>query len=40
MFDPFRDFFDRQSPDDERSQRRREPRGQQGQGRLVPSGVG
>lgn len=40
MFDPFRDFFDRQSPDDERSPRRREPRGQQGQGRLVPSGVG
>jgi Do/DeqQ family serine protease len=37
MFDPFRDFFDRQFPDDERSQRRR---GQQGQGRLVPSGVG
>src|SRR5512145_1572907 len=39
MFDPFRDF-DRQFPDDERSPRRREPRGQQGQGRLVPSGVG
>ena len=37
MFDPFRDFFDRQFPDDERSQRRRGP---QGQGRLVPSGVG
>jgi serine protease Do len=40
MFDPFRDFFDRQSPDDEGSPRRRSPRGQQGQGRLVPSGVG
>jgi serine protease Do len=40
MFDPFRDFFDRQSPDDEGSPRRRAPRQQQGQGRLVPSGVG
>jgi serine protease Do len=40
MFDPFRDFFDRQSPDDEGSPRRRSQRGQQGQGRLVPSGVG
>lgn len=40
MFDPFRDYFDRQSPDDEGSGRRRAPRGQQGQGRLAPSGVG
>jgi serine protease Do len=40
MFDPFRDFFDRQSPDDEGSPRRRAPRQPQGQGRLVPSGVG
>jgi serine protease Do len=38
MFDPFRDFFDRQSPDDEGSPRRRTPR--QPQGRLMPSGVG
>ena len=40
MFDPFREFFDRQGPDDEGSPRRRAPRQQQGQGRLVPSGVG
>ena len=40
MFDPFRDFFDRQGPDDEGSPRRRAPRQSQGQGRLVPSGVG
>lgn len=39
MFDPFRDF-DRLFPDNERSPRRSEPRQQQGQGRLVPSGVG
>jgi Do/DeqQ family serine protease len=39
MFDPFRDFFDRQSPDDEGTPRR-SPRKQQGPGRLVPSGVG
>jgi serine protease Do len=38
MFDPFRDFFDRQ--DDEGTPRRRSPREQQGQGRLVPTGVG
>src|SRR5215470_10566399 len=40
MFDPFRDFFDRQGPDDEGTPRRRAPRQPQGQGRLVPSGVG
>jgi serine protease Do len=40
MFDPFRDFFDRQGPDDEGSPRRRAPRQSPGQGRLVPSGVG
>src|SRR5262245_10619781 len=40
MFNPFRDFFDRQFPDDEGSSRRRAPRQQQGQGRLVPSGLG
>ncbi|HEX5085197.1 MAG TPA: DegQ family serine endoprotease [Blastocatellia bacterium] len=40
MFDPFRDFFDRQSPDDEGTPRRRSPREQKGQGRLVPTGVG
>jgi serine protease Do len=42
MFDPFRDFFDRQGPGDEGSPRRRAPRQSQGQGqgRLVPSGVG
>jgi Do/DeqQ family serine protease len=40
MFDPFRDFFDRQGPNDEGSPRRRAPRQPQGQGRLVPSGVG
>jgi len=40
MFDPFRDFFDRQGPGDEGSPRRRAPRQPQGQGRLVPSGVG
>jgi len=40
MFDPFREFFDRQGPDDEGSPRRRAPRQPQGQGRLVPSGVG
>jgi Do/DeqQ family serine protease len=40
MFDPFRDFFDRQGPDDEGSPRRGAPRQRQGQGRLVPSGVG
>ena len=40
MFDPFRDFFDRQSPDDEGTPRRRAPRERQGQGRLMPSGVG
>ncbi len=40
MFDPFRDFFDRQFPDDEGSPRRSAPRERQGQGRLVPSGVG
>jgi Do/DeqQ family serine protease len=41
MFDPFRDFFDRQSPDDEGTPRR-SPRNKQsqGQGRLIPSGVG
>src|SRR5215813_9198689 len=40
MFDPFRDFFDRQGQGDEGSPRRRAPRQPQGQGRLVPSGVG
>src|SRR5262249_15786918 len=42
MFDPFRDFFDRQGPGDDGSPRRRAPRQSQGQGqgRLVPSGVG
>src|SRR5262245_15643838 len=40
MFDPFRDFFDRQGPDDEGSPRRGAPRQRQGQGRLTPSGVG
>src|SRR5215475_1844180 len=40
MFDPFRDFFDRQSPGDEGSPRRRAPRQQQGQGRLVQVGLG
>jgi serine protease Do len=40
MFDPFRDFFDRQSPDDEGTPRRRSPREQKGQGRLIPTGVG
>src|SRR5215510_9142696 len=40
MFDPFRDFFDRQGPDDEGTPRRRAPRQSPGQGRLVPSGVG
>ena len=40
MFDPFRDFFDRQGPDDEGSPRRRAPRQSPNQGRLVPSGVG
>lgn len=40
MFDPFRDFFDRQGPDDEGAPRRRAPRQPQGQGRLTPSGVG
>src|SRR5215468_691325 len=40
MFDPFRDFFDRQGPGDEGSPRRRAPRQSQGQGRLVPTGVG
>src|SRR5215475_3196169 len=40
MFNPFRDFFDRQFPDDEGSSRRRAPRQPQGQGRLVPSGLG
>jgi serine protease Do len=40
MFDPFRDFFDRQLPDDEGTPRRRAPRQPQGQGRLVPSGIG
>jgi Do/DeqQ family serine protease len=40
MFDPFRDFFDRQGPNDEGSPRRRAPRQSQGQGRLVPTGVG
>jgi serine protease Do len=39
MFDPFRDFFDRQSPNDEGTPRR-SPNGRQGQGRLVPRGVG
>src|SRR5215510_2090634 len=40
MFDPFRDFFDRQGPDDEGTPRRRAPREQKGQGRLMPTGVG
>src|SRR5215471_5035522 len=40
MFDPFRDFFDRPGQGDEGSPRRRAPRQPQGQGRLVPSGVG
>jgi Do/DeqQ family serine protease len=40
MFDPFRDFFDRQLPGDEGSPRRRAPRQQQGQGRLVQVGLG
>lgn len=41
MFDPFRDFFNQQSPDDEDTPRRRAPkREQQGRGRLEESGVG
>src|SRR5262245_41694952 len=40
LLDPFRDFFDRQSPDDEGTPRRRAPQKQQGQGRLALSGVG
>jgi len=41
MFDPFRDFFDPPSQDDEGSPRRRSaPRQPQGQGRLERSGVG
>jgi serine protease Do len=39
MFDPFRDFFDRQSPNDEGTPRRL-PNERHGQGRLVPRGVG
>jgi Do/DeqQ family serine protease len=43
LFDPFRDFFERPDQDDEGSPRRRStPRQQrpEGQGRLIPSGVG
>src|SRR5215813_12569426 len=40
MFDPFRDFFDRQGPDDEGTPRRRAPRAPQPQSRLVQVGVG
>ncbi|MBO0860956.1 MAG: Do family serine endopeptidase [Chloracidobacterium sp.] len=40
MFDPFRDFFDRQGPDDEGSPRRRAPRAPQPQSRLVQVGLG
>src|SRR5262249_8667264 len=41
LFDnPFREFFDRPDQDDEGAPRRRAPRQPQGQGRLVPSGVG
>ncbi|HEY8460820.1 MAG TPA: Do family serine endopeptidase [Blastocatellia bacterium] len=39
MFDPFREFFERQFPNDEGTPRR-SPNGRQGQGRLVPRGVG
>ncbi len=41
LIDPFRDFFERPNQDDDGAPRRRStPRQQQGQGRLVPSGVG
>ncbi|MBO0725439.1 MAG: DegQ family serine endoprotease [Blastocatellia bacterium] len=40
MFDPFRDFFDHQGPDDEGTPRRRAPRAQQNQPRLVQVGLG
>jgi Do/DeqQ family serine protease len=40
FFDPFRDFFDRPDQDDEGTPRRRTQPRPQGQGPLVPSGVG